>query len=156
MAFCLQGNLLLGQPSRSESSPHREPSPANPTAHTHLYKTSDARPRYIHSAYLWQVCVLSLQGLYGSHTYKQSSSLRIQKSLRLMTAGQSKEKNTCLPGFQGFIQTEAIRLSAFMARWTGQAVESRVCVYAQCNTHSLHFTLKRWRLRDYPCSAYQT
>lgn len=72
VAFCLQGNLLLGQPSRSESSPHRKPSPANPTAHTHLNNTSDARPRYTQSAYLWQVWVLSLQGLYGSHTCGQS------------------------------------------------------------------------------------
>lgn len=139
----MQGNLLLGQPSRSESSPHRKPSPANPTAHMHLYKTSDAKPRYIHSAYLWQVCVLSLQGLYGSHTYNQSSSLRIRKSLWLMSAGQSKEKNTCLLGFQGFFQTEAVRLSALIAQRTGQAVVSRVCVYALCNTHTLHFTLKR-------------
>ena len=151
VAFCLQGNLLLGQPSRSESSPHRKPSPANPTAHMHLNNTSDARPRYKQSAYLWQVCVLSLQGLYGSHTCGQS---RKNTKWFMIVAGWGwgggwgwtllfKERNSCLLVFVGCLQSEAIRLGAFIAGRTGHAVVPRVCVYTPCDTHILHFTLQR-------------
>jgi len=53
-----------------------------------------------------------------------------------------KEENTCLPGIQGLLHSQAVRLVAFVAGRTRQTVESRVCVYALWNTNTLHFTLK--------------
>lgn len=70
---------------------------------------------------------------------------RRKESAAVKTSIQ-RGKNTCLPVFQGCLQSEAVRLGAFIARRTGKAVESRVCVYAPHDTHFLHFTLKRWRM----------
>lgn len=54
-----------------------------------------------------------------------------------------KERNSCLLVFVGCLQSEAIRLGAFIAGRTGHAVVPRVCVYTLCDTHILHFTLQR-------------